>query len=242
MGAVINENHLNGKVYAWLQERILHHLFLPGDKLDIPQIAEELGVSRTPVKEAINRLTVEGLVTLRNRRGTFVATLTEQAMHELIEARMMIESWAVDHLTLDAMIGAKHRVALMLDRIERSLLITKASLFDGDESYRLDREWHALLVQLAGNQTILEMHQKISARLHVGSLYFLSDEEAFERTRIIHVEHARMMRAFLDDDRAELGEAVALHIRNSETEYRRLLQRFDQRQRELRSHTRLRSG
>lgn len=233
---MIDTSHLHIRVYEWLKDRILHHVFLPGDKLDIQQLADDLGVSRTPVKEAINRLTLEGLVTLRNRRGTYVASLTEEIVRELIETRMMIECWAVEHLSPAAMANVKPHVAEMLDRIERSLLVTKASLFDGAESYALDREWHALIVRLTGNGTMLDFHQGVSARLQVGSLYFLTDEEAFQRTRVIHVEHARMMHAFLDDDIPTLADAIAVHIRNSEKEYLRLLARFDERKRELRGY------
>ena len=175
--AMIDTSHLHIRVYEWLKDRILHHVFLPGDKLDIQQLADDLGVSRTPVKEAINRLTLEGLVTLRNRRGTYVASLTEEIVRELIETRMMIECWAVEHLSPAAMANVRPHVAEMLDRIERSLLVTKASLFDGAESYALDREWHALIVRLTGNGTMLDFHQGVSARLQVGSLYFLTDEE-----------------------------------------------------------------
>ncbi len=233
---MIDHSHLTTKVYEWLKERILHHVFLPGDKLDIQQLADDLGVSRTPVKDAINRLSLEGLVTLQNRRGTYVATLTETVVHEIIEARLMIESWAVAHLTPAVTAGAKAQVAEMLEEVERTLLVTKASLFDGDQSYSVDQEWHALLVRLTGNTTLVEMHRSVLARLQVGNLYFLSDEEAFQRTRIIHVEHARAMRAFLDDDFATLASAVAEHIGNSEREYRRLLQRYERRRSDLRAY------
>ena len=53
---------------------------------------------------------------------------------------------------------------------------------------------------------------------------------------MIHVEHARMMHAFLDDDIPTLADAIAVHIRNSEKEYLRLLARFDERKRELRGY------
>src|SRR5262249_30551094 len=68
---IIEHSDLTTKVYQWLRDQILHHVFLPGDKLDVQQLADNLGVSRTPVKDAINRLTAEGLVVLQSRRGTY---------------------------------------------------------------------------------------------------------------------------------------------------------------------------
>src|SRR5437764_4615575 len=100
---VIEHSDLTTKVYQWLKDRIMHHAFLPGDKLDIQRLADDLGVSRTPVKDAINRLTSEGLVVLRSRRGTYIATLTPEMLRNLFETRTMIESWAVQHATPEAL-------------------------------------------------------------------------------------------------------------------------------------------
>src|SRR5690348_11990924 len=116
---MIEHSDLTTKVYQWLKERILHHAFLPGDKLDVKQLADDLGVSRTPVKDAVNRLTSEGLVVLRSRRGTYVATLAPSDVRDLMEARLMIETWAVGRVTAAEMVAAAAAVQDLFDRSAR---------------------------------------------------------------------------------------------------------------------------
>ena len=119
---MIEHSDLTTQVYQWLKERIMHHAFLPGDKLDVQQLANDLGVSRTPVKDAINRLTSEGLVVLRSRRGTYVATLTPAMLRDLFDVRTMIEAWAAERLTPKQMADAAANVRATFDRSTRLML------------------------------------------------------------------------------------------------------------------------
>ncbi|MBN8638206.1 MAG: GntR family transcriptional regulator, partial [Anaerolineae bacterium] len=64
--------NLNDVVYHLLRERILTRGFVPGERLDLDDLATRLQISRTPLKDALNRLTVEGLIEIQPRRGTFV--------------------------------------------------------------------------------------------------------------------------------------------------------------------------
>ncbi len=135
---MIEHSDLTTKVYQWLKGRIMHHAFLPGDKLDIQQLADDLGVSRTPVKDAINRLTSEGLVVLRSRRGTYVATLTPAALRDLFETRTMIECWAAEHATREAMLAAAPAMQALFDRSTTIIAEADAAHFDYSAYFALD--------------------------------------------------------------------------------------------------------
>src|SRR5690348_13245174 len=161
---MIEHSDLTTKVYQWLKERIMHHAFLPGDKLDVQQLADDLGVSRTPVKDAINRLTSEGLVILRSRRGTYVATLTPTALRDLFETRMMIECWAVRHATAEAMRAAAPGMRALFDRGSRIITGVDAATFDYSAYFALDLDLHALLIGLTGNAVLLDLHHGVLAR------------------------------------------------------------------------------
>jgi len=209
---VIEHSDLTTKVYQWLKERIMHHAFLPGDKLDVQQLADDLGVSRTPVKDAINRLTAEGLVILRPRRGTYVATLTPTALRDLFETRMMIECWAVQQATADAMRAAALPMQALFDRSAR--IITDANVTDFDYSayFALDLDLHALLIGLTGNAVLLDLHHGAMARMSAGRLYYPGEDEVLRRSHRAHAEHAAIVHAVSDRDREGLLIAVRAHI------------------------------
>ncbi len=209
---MIEHSDLTTKVYQWLKERIMHHTFLPGDKLDVQQLADDLGVSRTPVKDAINRLTSEGLVVLRSRRGTYVATLTPTVMRDLFETRMMFECWAVQHATPDAMRAAAPEIQALFDRSARIITGANPADFDYSAYFALDLDLHAMLVGLTGNTVLLDLHHAIMARMSVGRIYYPGEDEVLRRSHSAHDEHAAIVRGLSDSDRDGLLAAVRAHI------------------------------
>lgn len=224
---MIEHSDLTTKVYQWLKERILHHAFLPGDKLDVQQLADDLGVSRTPVKDAINRLTSEGLVVLQSRRGTYVARLTPDALHDLFDARLMIETWAAERATPERLAAIAPQVREQF--AESDLIIARgdARRFDYPAFYALDARLHALLVGVAGNAVMREMHHMVMARAGVGRIYFPGDDEVWTRSLAAHAEHRAIVDAAVACDRAALRAAVQAHIRASRAHTTMLLARFD---------------
>lgn len=225
---MIEHSDLTTKVYQWLKERILHHAFVPGEKLDVQQLADTLGVSRTPVKDAINRLTSEGLVVLRSRRGTYVATLTPETLRDLFDLRMMTESWAVQHLASDAMATKASAVQETFDRSTQIIIGSDAAQFDYSAFYALDMQMHAQIISQAGNTELLDLHQLVTARLSVGRLYFPGEEEIFIRSLAAQQEHAAIVGAFVIGDVPALLTAVRAHINASMHHTEWLLDRFVQ--------------
>jgi GntR family transcriptional regulator, rspAB operon transcriptional repressor len=225
---MIEHSDLTTKVYQWLKGRIMHHAFLPGDKLDIQQLADDLGVSRTPVKDAINRLTSEGLVVLRSRRGTYVATLTAAALRDLFETRTMIECWAAEHATRDAMLASAPAMQALFDRSTTIIAEADAAHFDYSAYFALDVDLHATLVGLTGNTVLLDLHQGIMARMSAGRIYYPGEDEVLRRSHAAHEEHAAMVRAFVAGDVDALADAVRVHINVSMGHTAWLLERYTQ--------------
>jgi DNA-binding GntR family transcriptional regulator len=99
----VNDAAAARRVYEHLKRRIVRWELGPGARLVEAELADELGVSRTPVREAIQRLKADGLVVSRGRRGTEVPEWTPRQIEEAQRARAHLESWssrtAVDHLT-----------------------------------------------------------------------------------------------------------------------------------------------
>lgn len=212
---MIEHSDLTTKVYQWLKERILHHAVLPGDKLDVQQLADVLGVSRTPVKDAINRLTSEGLVVLRSRRGTYVATLTPTGLRDLFETRTMFECWAVQHASPDAMRAAAPAMQALFERSARIITGASATDFDYSTYFALDLDLHATLIGLTGNSVLRDLHHTVMARMSAGRIYYPADDEILRRSHSALVEHAAIVRALAGEDRDGLLAAVRTHINAS---------------------------
>src|SRR5579859_6707191 len=87
---------LNEQAYQWVRERLLARQFGPGEKLSLQSLADELGVSRSPIHHALTRLVSEGLLTATPRRGYAVRPLTATLMRETHDARLALELFAVE--------------------------------------------------------------------------------------------------------------------------------------------------
>lgn len=225
---MIEHSDLTTKVYQWLKERIMHHAFLPGDKLDIQQLADDLGVSRTPVKDAINRLTSEGLVVLRSRRGTYVATLTPEMLRDLFETRTMIECWAVQHATPVALAAIAPAMQAHFDRSTAVIAEADAEHFDYSAYYAIDLDLHALVIGMTGNAVLLDLHHAIMARMSVGRIYYPGEDEVLRRSHLAHREHEAIVEAVVRGDVDALFDAVRAHINASMAHTAWLLERYMQ--------------
>lgn len=132
------------QVYAVVRERILSGKLPAGIRLRQASLAEELGVSRTPLREALRRLSTEGLVVLEANRGASVALHELGDMLHAWQARLCLEPSAA---RLAAKVRAQAAVELMRRAVERQLQVAD----DVAESFAVNREFHLALVAASGN-------------------------------------------------------------------------------------------
>ena len=97
------DQSLRGKVFQRLREDILSGVYQENDELREVSIGEELGVSRTPVREALRQLELEGLVTIVPNKGAYVKGITKKDVHDIYKIRSLLEGlcakWATEHIT-----------------------------------------------------------------------------------------------------------------------------------------------
>ncbi|MCX7889938.1 MAG: GntR family transcriptional regulator [Rhodobacteraceae bacterium] len=148
------------RVYQSLREAILTLAYRPGEMLRKGEICDSLGVSRSPVADAVARLAAEGLVRVVPQAGTFVARFSMAEIREGAFLREAIE------------VAAAERVAAtvtedQLTLLRRNLRVQEALVADGDNAgfYRLDAEMHALVLQFTGFRRLAEVSE--TAWLHV---------------------------------------------------------------------------
>lgn len=132
------------QVYAVVRERILSGELTGGSRLPQTSLAEELGVSRTPLREALRRLSTEGLVVLEANRGATVATHQLDDMLHAWQARLVLEPPA-------ARLAAEVRLPDAIERMRRAVAQQPRVADDVAESFAVNREFHVALVAAAGN-------------------------------------------------------------------------------------------
>jgi DNA-binding GntR family transcriptional regulator len=197
-------------VFEILRENILGRGFRPGDRLDVRALADQLGVSATPVKDAINRLAAEGLVEIRPRSGTFVAGLAADAVAETFEIRRALECLAAErviaHLTPDLL----SRFRDIVDAMDRPV----SSERDRTEHERKNVDLHSLLVETSQNRRLTELYRSLNAHLTIARIHSRRrpDSERLEHERR---EHRAILAALEARDTAALVSALDRHIRRA---------------------------
>jgi DNA-binding GntR family transcriptional regulator len=146
---LIRKKPLREDVYALLRERIVQGKHLPGTRLQDTQLAAEMGVSRTPVREALLRLAGEGLVQSDPNRGFFVAPLSRK---EVLEIYPIV--WALECLALESAEPPGPPQLQPLRQINADLAAVSD---DPLRCLELDSRWHETLVAPCGNQHLMDL-------------------------------------------------------------------------------------
>lgn len=190
----ITRGRLSAQVYDIVKDMIVAHRFQPGARVNVELITKEIGVSRTPVWEAIHRLLQEGLLENIPNRGVFMATLSPRRALELYTVREVLESLA-GRL---AVVNVTDKIISKLERMlgEQQRAIEKADLV----SYsKLDFEFHSLIYELSGNPTLVEMLGSVKNKMGPISLQIAPILSRFYHD---HVEIVAALKA-RDEKRAE---------------------------------------
>jgi GntR family transcriptional regulator, rspAB operon transcriptional repressor len=149
---------LNDQVYEAIKARLLTREFGGGQKISLQTIADELGVSRSPVHHALTRLTTEGFV-LSEPRGYVVRPLTTHLMDELYEARLALELHAAELTVGNVSAADLAQFRTLLDATIRP--VRGKQMLDPSEYIHANRAFHEFQVDLARNSTISEMYRRL---------------------------------------------------------------------------------
>lgn len=194
----IERKKLSNQVYGLLKEMIANHRFEPGNRINVEQITKELGVSRTPVWEAVGRLEQEDLVENIPNRGVFMAVLTPRKALDLYAVREVLEGMAAK---LAAGRVDEKSLAQLEDCLRQQEQIVKSR--DLKEYSKSDFKFHALIYQLSGNVYLQEMLETIKNKMR--PIKFSLHVDPF--LPYLYDQHVKLFEALRTGD-AEKAEAV----------------------------------
>ncbi len=205
------EDHasLHSRVLVELRQAIISGLIKPGERLVEERIADELGVSRNPVREAIRALASEGLIEVTAGRGASVATISEQEARETIELRALLEGH-------NARLAARRKEKSVIKRIEAILKKGTAAVAANrlEQLPGLNQEFHRELSNAGQNTVLGELLTKLRER--TAMLFAPADPRRQARS---WDEHTAILRAIIAGDEREAATLAADHVMRSGFDY-----------------------
>jgi DNA-binding GntR family transcriptional regulator len=209
----VNQTRLSDQACEVLRDSILRKELAPGTRLDLDALQERLGISRTPLKDAINQLATEGLVTVIPRRGSYVAQLTPEKVAERFDAREVLELGAVEAIVSNV---TDEDIAFL-----RKLYLDWKSAFapDGLVSgyFRFldkDTRFHRAMIQITGNQLLVEMYDGLNLNLQLAIAFYPMENKRLDK---VGEEHDDILSALENRDARALASAIREHVRGSKT-------------------------
>ncbi len=204
----VDTRSVSQQAYAILRQHIVSKTFSPGEKLDLPTIEHQLGISRTPLREALARLEIEGLVEVVSRSGTYVTDPTPRDVAESFEVRKVLELHAIGlalERATDDELDALESMIAGLDRLSRAE--------DLDAIYpqylELDHQLHSRLVELAGNRRLSVAHAREDVHAQMARIRYRSSERPLT---VAQGEHERLMAALRRRDLEEAKAEMEAHL------------------------------
>lgn len=221
MGAVDGSAPLHASladtVYDKVKDDIAEFRLVPGDHFTETEVATRLGVSRTPVRQALFRLQREGFVQVHFRSGWQVSPFDFEVFEHLYDLRVVLETTAVQRLCEAA-----------LDRVDRSRLdalrafwlVPKAERkLDGRLVSARDEAFHATLVAAAGNPELAKVHRDVTDRIRIVRRL---DFTQIDRVHSTYDEHSQILRAIIQRRVEQAVMLLRSHIEASKSEVRKL--------------------
>ena len=197
---------LRDVVFNTLRRAILRGELKPGERLMEIQLANKLGVSRTPIREAIRKLELEGLVLMIPRKGAEVAEITEKNLRDVLEVRCALEELAVQ-LACDRIDKARMRELHAAAAHFRDVLGNA----DITELAEADEAFHDVIFQATENNRLIQLLNNLREQMYRYRIEYLKKKECYPQ---LLEEHAQIMHAIEKHNKEEATRVTTQHINN----------------------------
>jgi DNA-binding GntR family transcriptional regulator len=212
-------------VYEALRHAIVTYAVKPGDRMNIEELAAQLGVSLTPVRGAIQQLATEGLIEIRSRSGTFVASLTAQDVDETFRIRCALECLAAEDGLEKIGVKQIRRLKELLKSMRKPVRNPK----ERTEHERDNFEFHQIIVHSSGNRRLIEMYEALNAHIKIARIHG-SETTWPARVSEEQAEHEGIVAAIEKQDAAALCTMLRKHIRRAKDMLVGTLREIEERQ------------
>lgn len=199
---------LADRAYREIKQAIIQSKFLPGDPLPEETIASMLGISRTPLRNAIARLAYDGLVEIETGKIARVAVVSQKDCEDFLKLRRVLEVFS-----------AEEAVPYVTDDFIKSLedlMVEQKEAIDDKDFYHyieLDFQFHVTIAQISRNQKLHYFIQQVNNQLHRYLILSGTLEDSADQA---YLEHLEIIEALKQGDAAKARETMQRHIENVE--------------------------
>lgn len=195
-------------VYEEIRRAIIERILLPGDRLDLEEVANELNVSRMPVREAINRLQTEGLVDVVPHKEVTVAAVTPDQIREALTIRSLLEGYAIRQVTLNI---TEDQIKELKTLCREMDAIIKIGGNEKDLEAK-NRAFHKLILDISGYPLIQSISANLFDLIERFSSHFMSSSKRASESL---TEHWKILAAIEARDPAKTEALTRAHIERS---------------------------
>lgn len=201
----MNPSTAADRAHRTIRERIIDGTYPPGMMLSENELAQQLGVSRTPVRAALARLQDDDWITVYPKRGALVRTLDAHSVTEIAETRLVMEAAGVEHATV------ADRIALA-QQLERVVALQQEALQCADVATFVDLavQFHRAFVEVGHNAYLLALCERTSDRQR--QLLFQQRDSLCKHEDVIIREHRELIDLLRQEDTAQFGDALRRHL------------------------------
>lgn len=200
----LSNRALYEEVAERLRERIFSQELAPGSWIDELKLAEEYGISRTPLREALKVLATEGLVTMKVRRGAYVTEVSEQDLSDVYHLLALLESDAASVVAERATPGELQELQALHEQLE-------ASVADRETFFRINEAFHRKLLALANNRWRDQMVSDLRKVMKLNRHHSLLKSGRLQESL---AEHRALMAALQARDGSLAAQRMREHFRN----------------------------
>lgn len=199
-----NYRPLRDVVFDHLRNSILNGELKPGERLMEVQLAQKLGVSRTPVREAIRKLELEGLVVMIARKGAYVADLSVKDILDVIEVRSVLEGLA-------AALAAERMSEEELKEL-KSISEDFRKCFERKDTQGLieaDKKFHDCILKSTNNPKLIQINQGLQEQIHRFRVIYFSE---YTQAKYLLMEHDQILQGIIDKNPVYAKKIATVHV------------------------------
>lgn len=210
---------LRDVVFNTLREAILRGELKPGERLMELQLAAKLGVSRTPIREAIRMLEQEGLAVTIPRKGAEVAKMTEKDMKDVLQVREALDELA-------ATIACEQMTAEQLDTLKSTMREFEEYTKTGNvkKIAEADVEFHDIIYQATGNPKLVNILSNLREQMYRYRIEYLKDEKNYP---VLIREHSEIVEGLMAKDKTKVTAAMHRHVENQVVAVKEIIREQD---------------
>jgi len=196
--------NLKQTAYERIKAGILSCEYAPGSLLNEDRLCQDLGMSRTPIRDALGRLEQERLITIRPKVGYLVSNVTADVIRMTYESRILVEPYIILNYCTDLSAQQLSELAAIQQKVEKSVRSK------GPDIYQYDHEFHSYLVSFCPNSYLREFYTSLSDQNN--RLRILVNRSSEKRIRETVSEHEYVLKALKKGDSRAAAEAMKEHL------------------------------